>query len=406
MNGIRDFSDGRGRVNPMKVLKASRLPNLRLSFRCQSLVTVLLLALAGAASAVVPASPKLDATAHVLEDFHSGTVLSEFNADARLEPASLTKMMTVYVAFAELQEGNITLEDQVLISKKAWKMTGSRMFIKVDSRVRLEDLMKGIIIQSGNDASVAVAEYIAGDERTFAGLMNQYAANLGMTATNFINASGLPDPNHYTSARDMAKLAKALILDFPQYYGWHAVKEFTFNEITQQNRNTLIFRDSSVDGIKTGHTKAAGYCLVASAKRDDMRLISVLMGSSSERARARSSEALLAYGFRFFETRQVYGANDVVTEARVWQGQNERLQLGLNTGLYVTVPRGQFKRMQTSLDVEQNILAPVGKGEQRGRLMLSLDGESIADEPLVALERVDEGNLWQRLTDYVRLMFN
>ena len=267
-------------------------------------------------AAPVPAPPEFKAAAWLLQDHLSGHVIAEHGADARLEPASLTKMLTVYVVFAELKAGKFALSDRVLVSKKAWKMPGSRMFIEVDTRVGVEDLIKGVVIQSGNDASVALAEHVAGDESAFADLMNQYASRIGMTSSHFVNSSGLPDPEHYTTARDMAVLAQALIRDFPDHYALHAQKEFVFNGITQYNRNKLLWQDETVDGLKTGHTEAAGYCLVASAQRDGMRLLSVIMGTDSERSRARQSRALLAYGFRFFETHRLYEAAKPIRDVR------------------------------------------------------------------------------------------
>lgn len=272
-----------------------------------------------ASAAIVPDAPQVGARAFLLQDFDSGRVLAESNADERMEPASLTKIMTSYVVFEELKQGNITLDDKVLVSEKAWRMGGSKMFIEVNTEVTIDQLLKGVIIQSGNDASVALAEYIAGDESAFADLMNQYALRLGMSGSNFVNASGLPHPDHYTTARDMATLAAAMIRDFPTLYKMHAEKQYEYNGIAQHNRNRLLWRDDSVDGLKTGHTESAGYCLVASAERDGMRLISVVMGSKSERSRAKESTALLSYGFRFFETHRLYGAREPLTQIRVWK---------------------------------------------------------------------------------------
>ncbi len=297
-----------------------------ISFLTQVFVAVCIIPLPffTASAAIVPDAPSVGARAYILQDFDSGRVLAEVNADERMEPASLTKIMTAYVVFEELEQGKIAMEDQVLVSEKAWRMGGSKMFIEVDTKVSVEDLLKGLIIQSGNDASVALAEFIAGDEDAFADLMNQYAVRLGMTGTHFINASGLPHPEHYTTARDTATLAAAMIRDFPELYKIHAVKEYEYNGIVQHNRNKLLWRDESVDGLKTGHTESAGYCLVASAERDGMRLISVVMGSESERSRARESIALLSYGFRFFETHRLYGALEPLTEIRIWKGEIEK----------------------------------------------------------------------------------
>ncbi len=357
------------------------------------------------AAVVKPTPPTIKARAYILQDYDSGTVLVEINADERLEPASLTKMMTVYVALAQLADGKFQIDDPVLISKKAWKMGGSKMFIEVGKQVPVEDLLKGIIIQSGNDASVALAEFVAGDESAFADLMNQYARQLGMTNTNFVNASGLPQPEHYTTARDMAILAAALIRDFPVHYPLHAVRSYTWNDIKQYNRNPLLRRDDSVDGVKTGHTESAGYCLVASAKQGEMRLVSALMGSASEDARLTETQALLRYGFRFFETNRVYESGAPITRVRVWQGQSEQLEMGIADDLYLTVPRGELGRLATDVVVEEKILAPVRAGQQLGVVSISLGGEAIAQRPLIALAEMPQGGLWRRMSDTVKLWF-
>jgi D-alanyl-D-alanine carboxypeptidase (penicillin-binding protein 5/6) len=357
------------------------------------------------AAVVKPTPPAIKARAYILQDYDSGTVLVEVNADEPMEPASLTKMMTVYVALAQLADGKFQMDDLVRISKKAWKMGGSKMFIEVGKQVPVEDLLKGIIIQSGNDASVALAEFVAGDEFAFADLMNQYARQLGMTNSNFVNASGLPQPEHYSTARDMANLAVALIRDFPVHYPLHAVRSYTWNNITQYNRNPLLRRDDSVDGVKTGHTQSAGYCLVASAKQGDMRLVSALMGSASEDSRLTETQALLRYGFRFFETNRVYESGTPITRVRVWQGQSEQLEMGIADDLYLTVPRGQLGKLATGIVVEEKILAPVHVGQQLGVVSISLDGQAIAQRPLVALAEMPQGGLWRRMSDTVKLWF-
>ena len=379
-----------------------------ISFLYRGFVAVSVLALlsAGASAAILPDAPSVGARAFLLRDFDSGRVLAEANADERMEPASLTKMMTAYVVFEELKQGNIGMQDRVRVSEKAWRMGGSKMFIEVDTEVSIEDLLKGLIIQSGNDASVALAEYIAGDEGAFADLMNQYALRLGMSGSHFINASGLPHSEHYTTSRDMATLAAAMIRDFPELYKMHAEKEFTYNGIVQHNRNRLLWRDDSVDGLKTGHTESAGYCLVASAQRDGMRLISVIMGSDSERARTRESIALLSYGFRFFETHRLYGAMEPLTEIRIWKGEIEKLGIGLADDLYVTVPRGQYEKLNAKMEIDSKVIAPVTKGETRGKLEVTLGGEQIAQRPLVTLAPVAEGGLWRKVTDQVRMLFH
>ena len=357
------------------------------------------------AVAPVPSSPAIAATGHILIDFNSGSILSEKNADGRLEPASLTKIMTAYVVLRELKEGNITLVDEVPVSEKAWRTPGSRMFIEVDTRVSVEQLLKGMIIQSGNDASVALAEHIAGSEDTFARLMNQHAKKLGMHATNFMNSTGLPHPDHYTTARDIARVSEATIREFPEYYPWYAEKVFTYNDIKQHNRNKLLWRDDSIDGVKTGHTEAAGYCLVTSALRDGMRLTSVVMGTTSEKERANQSLALLNYGFRFFETHRLYGAGDVLHRSRVWKGHKERLSMGLSKDLYITIPRGHYQDLSAGMDVKPKIMAPIEKGSEMGRVTVVLEEETVADVPLIALESIDEGGIMRFVTDSVLLWF-
>ena len=322
-----------------------------------------------------------------------------------LEPASLTKMMTSYVVFAEMARGKFELADEVLVSEKAWRMKGSRMFIEVGTRVSVEALLMGLIVQSGNDAAVALAEFVAGDESTFADLMNRHARRLGMTGSNFTNASGLPEPDHYTTARDMALMAAALIRDFPEFYSWNAVREYEYGGIKQRNRNSLLFRDDSVDGLKTGYPRAARYCLVASAIRENMRLIAVVMGAESSRARARSAQSLLNYGFRFYETRRVYASDEKVTDVRVWKGDAMHLALGLGRNLYVTVPRGRFDEIDAKMEIAARLVAPVRAGEQVGVLRLALRDALSVERPLVALDDVAEGNLWRRVSDHVRLMF-
>ena len=368
-------------------------------------VLVVVLGCNSVSAAGIPQPPEVDAKAHFLIDMHSGRVLSEGGADERVEPASLTKMMASYVVFSELERGKFSLADEVLVSEKAWRMKGSRMFIEVGTRVSVEALLMGVIVQSGNDAAVALAEFVAGDESTFADLMNRHAIQLGMTGSHFTNSSGLPEPDHYTTARDMAIMATALIRDFPQYYAWNAVREYEYGGIKQRNRNALLFRDESVDGLKTGYTKAARYCLVASAKREDMRLIAVVMGAESSRARARIAQSLLSYGFRFYETRTVYESGERITDVRIWKGDARRLPLGLQHGLHVTLPRGRFDEVDLKMEISTPLMAPARAGEPRGVLRLALGDELSIERPLVALVDVAEGNLWERLSDHVRLMF-
>ena len=354
---------------------------------------------------LIPDAPAIDAHGYILLDFHSGHVLAERNADERMEPASLTKLMTAYAVFYELRAGHIHLNDMVRISKKAWRIPGSRMFVEVGSEVPVEQLLQGMIIQSGNDASVALAEYAAGAEDTFVTLMNEHAQNLGMKATHFANATGLPNPEHYSTPHDMAILAAALVREFPEYYHWYSTKEFTYGGITQHNRNLLLWRDASVDGMKTGHTESAGFCLVASATRADMRLISVVMGTKSENARAYESQKLLNYGFRFYETHKLYDAQQPLKAMRIWKGDSDTIALGLNKPLYITVPRGQYNKLNASLTVDSSIVAPTEKGQRLGTINVKLGDEVLVERPLVALESVGEGGLWHRLVDNVRLMF-
>lgn len=369
-------------------------------------VTVLLMLLGGnAVASSAPPPPDISARGYLLMDYHSGQILAEQNASERLEPASLTKMMTAYIVLNELKTGKIHLHDEVLISEKAWRMPGSRTFVEVGKRVALETLLKGMIIQSGNDASVALAEYVAGDETVFAKLMNRTAKGLGMSATNFVNSTGLPHDDHYTNARDMAILARALIRDFPEHYSLYSVREFTYNGITQYNRNKLLWQDDSVDGVKTGHTEAAGYCLVSSAERDDMRLISVVLGAKSENGRARESQKLLSYGFRFFETHRLYAPREKLTDVRIWKGATEQLPLGIDAELYVTIPRGQYDNLNANLKVSPTITAPVESGKQYGMLEVSLNGQAVASQPLIALQDIAEGGFFTRLKDEALLLF-
>jgi D-alanyl-D-alanine carboxypeptidase (penicillin-binding protein 5/6) len=368
------------------------------------LLFLLCLGVAQAAPSLLPSPPRLAASGYVLMDYQSGQILAESHADERMEPASLTKMMTAYVVFHELKAGHIHLDDEVRVSEKAWRMTGSRMFIEVGSKVPVEKLLKGMIIQSGNDASVALAEYAAGSEDAFVPLMNAHAANLGLKGTHFVNSTGLPHEGHYTTPKDMARLAAALVREFPEHYKWYSQQRYTYNHITQSNRNLLLGRDESVDGIKTGHTESAGYCLVASAKRDDMRLISVVMGTNSEKARAQESQKLLNYGFRFYETHRLYGAGEPLKQMRIWKGESESLPLGLSKELYITVPRGQYKELKASLSVDKTIIAPATKGQAYGTVNISLGDETLAQRPLVALQDVAEGSLWQRLSDQALML--
>jgi len=375
-------------------------------FRNSILIT-LLLAFSSVYATVmpVPSPPKLSAKSFLLIDFNSGRVLAEKNIDKKIEPASITKMMTTYVIYKEIESGRLSLDEEVLISKKAWRMKGSKMFIEVGKKVTVDKLLKGVIIQSGNDATVALAEHIAGSEATFADYMNQHAQKLGMTNTNFVNSTGWPSKNHLTTARDIATLAKAIISEFPEHYALYAEKEYTYNGIKQYNRNKLLWRDKSVDGIKTGHTESAGFCLVSSAVRNDMRLISVVLGTRSEKARASVSQSLMSYGFRFYESNKLYAAGEDLNTVRIWKGEREELSLGLMDDLHVTIPRGQYKKLNAVMDVNENIEAPIKKGAQLGAVRVTLDGEEILSKPLIALYAVNEGSFLQKTKDYIIQLF-
>jgi D-alanyl-D-alanine carboxypeptidase (penicillin-binding protein 5/6) len=358
-----------------------------------------------AADTPVPAPPQIPGTAHILVEIDSDRVLAENNADGRLEPASLTKIMTAHVVFRALREGRVKLEDDVLVSEKAWRTGGSRTFIDVNARIKLEVLLKGLIVQSGNDAAVALAEHVAGTEETFAKLMNEEARRLGMTASHFVNATGLPDPNHYVTVRDLVKLTEATIREFPEYYPWYAIKEFTHNNIKQTNRNLLLWRDESVDGVKTGHTQSAGYCLVASAKRDGMRLISVIMGTKSEQVRAKETLGLLNYGFRFYEAHGVYKGGDTLSKSKVWKGEAREVALGVEQDLSVIVPRGQHEGITARAEINPRIIAPVSKGQPLGKVIVEMKGQAVREVPLVALEEIPLGGWFRRLIDTILLWF-
>ncbi len=357
------------------------------------------------AAQIVPSAPQLAAKSYMLMDAASGEVLVEHNGDERLPPASLTKLMTAYIATLEIQKGQISDSDMVTVSEKAWRTGGSRMFIQVNTQVSVDDLLHGIIIQSGNDASVAMAEHIAGSEEAFADLMNSTAQRLGMTNSHFMNATGLPDPDHYSSANDMAKLARAIIYEDPAHYAIYAQKEFFWNNIKQPNRNLLLWRDKTVDGLKTGHTEEAGYCLVASAVRDNMRLISVVFGTDSEQARAAETQKLLTYGFRFFETRTFYQKGTELAQAQVWKGQQDKLKAGLAQDLTMTLPRGQAEKLQAVMSFNSTLTAPIQQGNVIGKVEVKLEDKVVRSTDLVALETIEEGGLFRRFWDSIRLFF-
>ncbi len=353
----------------------------------------------------VPQPPIIGAKSYLLIDGSTGAELASLKPDERLAPASLTKLMTAYAIFRALGEGQIALDDQVTVSEKAWRTQGSRMFIEVGSRVSVEELLLGMIVQSGNDASVALAEHAAGSESVFAQVMNQYATQIGMTASNFRNSTGLPDDNHYSTARDMATLARAIINEFPRYYEWYSVKTYLYNDIDQRNRNALLWRDSSVDGMKTGFTDDAGYCLVSAAKRDGMRVIAVVLGTASAKSRIDGSQALLNFGFRFFETRLLYRAGEAVAQARIWKAEKELTPIGLPDDLYITFPRGSFDDIESVLNMSATLVGPVAQGQPLAELLVSLNGDELINMPLRALEANPDGSFWQRTRDGVKLWF-
>ncbi len=356
-----------------------------------------------AQSTPVPQPPVIGAKSYLLVDGTTGAELASLNPDERLAPASLTKLMTAYAIFRALGEGQIALDDQVTVSEKAWRTPGSRMFIEVGSRVKVEDLLLGMIVQSGNDASVALAEHTAGTEAVFAEVMNRYAMQLGMSGSHFENATGLPGEQHYSTARDIAIVARAMINEFPDYYAWYSVKSFKYNDIEQPNRNALLWRDPTVDGMKTGFTDDAGYCLVSAALRDGMRVVSVVLGTASVKARVDGSQALINYGYRFYETRQLYEAGEAVAQARIWKGASEQTPLGLAEDLYVTIPRGSFDSVESVLNMPATLLAPVAAGQPLAELRVSLNGDTLVNTPLRALAENPEGSLWQRSVDSVKL---
>ncbi|MDG1114620.1 MAG: D-alanyl-D-alanine carboxypeptidase [Pseudomonadales bacterium] len=369
------------------------------------LLSIALFQTAVAAPRIIPAPPQLATEGHILLDAATGTVIIEENAEMRLPPASLTKIMTSYIIASEIQQGRISLDDLVPISVKAWKMEGSRMFVREGTEVKVSDLIRGIVIQSGNDASVAMAEFIAGDEQAFADIMNQVAQKLGMTRTQFKNATGLPDEGHYTTAKDLSLLARALIRDFPEHYKLYKEKYFSYNDIRQANRNSLLWRDDAVDGMKTGHTEAAGFCLVASAEKKDMRLVSVVMGATSERSRSTESQKLINYGFRYFESVKLYDGLESLRRVKVWGGLHESLDVGIEAPARLTIPSGARGALAAEVTLDPVIKAPVSPGQILGLLRISLEGETMLERPVVALNGVDEAGLVSTLIDEVSLFF-
>ena len=364
---------------------------------------------AQAAIFITPKAPGIVAAAYTVLDFNSGKTLASNNADEKRSPASLTKLMTSYVIFQLINDGRASLEDEVRISKKAWKTGGSKSFVEVGKNIKLETLLKGMIIQSGNDSSVALAEHISGSEEVFVSLMNQHALNLGMKNTQFANSTGMPakDAEHSTTAYDLAILSRALIRNYPEIYDMHKIKEFTYgtkSPIKQYNRNKLLWQDRSVDGIKTGHTEEAGYCLVASAIRDNMRLISVVMGTNGEDSRAKASQVNLNYGFRFYETHNLYKSGDVITDVKVWKADTDTLELTVKDDFYITVPRGQYKKLESLVEVDNKIIAPIKEAAYQGMLKILLSNETIASVPLLAKKSISKGNIFNQLKDEIHLM--
>jgi D-alanyl-D-alanine carboxypeptidase (penicillin-binding protein 5/6) len=371
------------------------------------LLTLLPLAVAPAAEPInvpVPPAPKIDARGYLLIDHQSGRVLTERNADERLEPASLTKLMTAYAVFHALKAGKLRLSDPVTISERAWKSEGSRTYVDVGTQVPVEVLIQGMIVQSGNDATIALAERVGGSEETFAELMNGYARQLGMKNSHFENSTGLASPTHYMTARDVATLSAAIVREFPEYYRWYSQREFTWNKISQPNRNGLLGRDG-VDGIKTGHTESAGWCLVSSAERNGMRLISVVMGSPSWKVREQASQALLNYGYSFFETRKLHGAGEQLATTEVWKAEESPVALGLRRDLYLTVPRGQFEALKSTTTIKPRLIAPLAANTAVGEVQVVLGDQVLAKRPLYPVKEVKEGGLWTRMVDSVLLWF-
>lgn len=355
---------------------------------------------------LTPTPPHIDAGAYVLLDVNSGAVLTEKDADKRRAPASLTKMMTLYIASDSLKKGRLHLSDKVRISNNAWKAEGSRMFVQAGEFVSVEDLIKGIIVDSGNDACVALAEHIAGSETSFADLMNQYAQGLGMNQSHFVDSTGMPNPNHYTTARDLSILGRALVLNFPEEYRWYKQKWFKYNNIKQPNRNRLLWHDETVDGIKTGHTDEAGFCLVASAKRNNMRLLAVVMGSPSDSDRAEDSQHLLDYGFRFFETHALYQAGQNLSEPAVWQGVSNTVATGIKDNLLVTIPTGSYKQIKAEMLLPKDITAPITKGQKLGEVKIYLNDKVLTSRPLIALDSNDKAGIWKRSCDRLKMLIH
>lgn len=357
--------------------------------------------------APAPGVPEIEARSFLLIDFQSGDELAGLNPGMKVEPASITKLMTAYIIDRELGKGTIKLDDEVLISEKAWKMEGSRMFVELGKKVRLEELLRGMVIQSGNDAAMALVEHVAGSEDAFVQRMNQTAAELGMKDTHYMNATGWPAKDHYTTARDIVKLAKVIITEFPERYKLYSEKEFSYNNIKQPNRNKLLWRDPSVDGMKTGHTESAGFCLVASAKRDNMRLISVVLGTKGDNERAENSQKLLEYGFRTFETHKLYDAGSVLSSVRIWKGDKSEVPAGITDDLFVSVTKGRYDQLKGGMQLDKGIDAPIKRGDKVGKIIITDQGlgKIVKEVPLLALEDVGEGGWWRKAVDAIQKFF-
>ena len=369
------------------------------------IVVGIILPILSSASSLVPPAPQIKATSYILLDAQTNKVIVEYEADERNPPASLTKIMTTYLVEQMIQRGVVERSEKVPVSIKAWKAEGSKMFIREGTEVDLMDLLRGVVIQSGNDASIALAEFVAGDEASFAQMMNEQAEKLGMLNSNFLNSTGLPDEGHYSSARDMALLTKDMIKRFPEHYQLYSERSFKFNNIEQPNRNRLLRYDRSVDGVKTGYTKAAGYCLVASAERNGMRLISVVMGAENDDSRVRESQKLLTYGFRNFETSTIYEESEIVKSAPLFYGVEEVISLGVSENVSVTIPRGSYEKLEAQIKVPKIIEAPVRKGDVLGELLLMMDEEAIYRTSVISLENYEQAGFFSRFSDYLELIF-
>lgn len=354
---------------------------------------------------VIPQAPQLAASAYILVDATTGSIVAELNSDNRVPPASLTKMMSSYIVVDDIEKGKISEDSLVNISVKAWKMGGSRMYVKEGTQVPVIDLLRGVIIQSGNDATVALAEFVSGNEDAFVDRMNETAARLGMVNTHFENSSGWPAEGHLTTAKDLAILARAIINDHPRHYPIHAEKHFEYNNIRQPNRNLLLFRDETVDGLKTGHTDEAGYCLVASAKRDNTRFIAVVMGTDGERSRAAETQKLLAYGFRYFQTVPMYTAGQQISTSRVWSGQTQEVNLVVPNDIVLTLPKGSEQGLQAKMHINEVIKAPIAIGQELGNLTIELNGQLVVNTPLVAAHPVEQAGFFARMMDSLKLFF-